>query len=106
MSRAWLRPIVATAVLVICLLFFEIWSWQLGRERLVGLKLPGPGHTVDIEITLSFTPEAFNIQRLQAAGRLVKIVDRQVWLEGVSRDQLVDLAQLYWIGHIRPWPAS
>ncbi len=103
MSRTWLRPIVATAILIVALLCFEIWSWQLGRERLAGIQVPGPGHTVDIEITLPFTPEAFNIQRLQAAGRLVRIADRQVWLEGVARDQLVDLARLYWIGEIHPW---
>ena len=103
MSRSWLRPIATTAILIACFLCFELWSWQLGRERLADIHLPGPGHTVDIEITLPFTPEGFNIQRLQAAGRLVRIDGRQAWLEAVTRDQLVDLARLYWVGDIRLW---
>lgn len=85
---------------------FEAWSWRLGWERLYGLPLPPPGGTADIEIVLPFTPEAFNIQRLQAAGRLVKIDKRDIWLESVSRQQLIVLARLYWIGQISPWRKS
>lgn len=103
MSRAFLRPIIATMVLIVGVLAFEIWSWQAGRQRLSGFPMPHPESTVDVEITLPFTPETFNIARLQAAGRLVKIAGRHVWLESVSRGQLIALARLYWIGHIDPW---
>ncbi len=100
------RPVSATAIVVLGVLCFEVWSWQLGRERLASFPLPPAGGSADIEIVLPFTPEAFNIQRLQAAGRLVKIDDREVWLESVSRQQLIALARLYWIGHITPWHKS
>ena len=103
---AYRRPIIATAILVLGVLCFEVWTWQLGRERLAGFPLPAPGGTADIEIVLPFTPEAFNIQRLQAAGRLVKIDNREIWLESVSRQQLIALARLYWIGRISPWRKS
>jgi hypothetical protein len=103
MSRMYLRPMVATGILVVFILCFEIWSWQLGRERLAALKLSPADLTVDIEITLTFTPEAFTIQRLQAAGYVIKITDHHIWLKSVSRDQLAALARLYWIGQIRLW---
>ena len=103
MSRPLLRPLVATVLLAAGILVFEAWSWELGHARLVGMRLPAAGGTRDVEVELPFTPEAFNIQRLQEAGRLVRISGRDVWLEAVSRSQLVALARLYWIGRIRPW---
>ncbi|MDA8050878.1 MAG: hypothetical protein M0002_12880 [Rhodospirillales bacterium] len=103
MSRPLLRPLLATAFLAAGLLVFEAWSWELGHARLAALRLPPLGGTRDIEIVLPFTPEAFNIQRLQQAGRLVRIDGRKVWLEAVSRRKLIILARLYWIGRIRPW---
>jgi hypothetical protein len=103
MSRVFLRPMIATAVLIVGVLAFGLWSWQAGRQRLLGFPMPRPGSTVDVEITLPFAPETFNIERLQAAGRLVRIAGRQVWLKSVSRGQLIALARLYWIGHIDPW---
>lgn len=103
---AYRRPIIATAILVLSVLCFEVWSWQLGRERLAGFPLPPAGGTADIEIVLPFVPEAFNIQRLQSAGRLVKIDNREIWLESVPRQQLIALARLYWVGRISAWRKS
>lgn len=105
-SGAYRRPIIATTIFILGVLCFEVWTWELGRERLAGLPLPPPDGTADIEVVLPFTPEAFNIQRLQAAGRLVKIDNREIWLESVSRQQLIALARLYWIGQISPWRKS
>jgi hypothetical protein len=106
MTRVFLRPIVATVVLVLVVVSFQAWSWQSGRHRLEGFPVPRHGATVDIEITLPFTPEAFNIERLQEAGRLVRIAGRHVFLKSVDRNQLTELARLYWIGRISLWRAS
>jgi len=102
-SRPLLRPLLATALLAMGILAFKAWSWELGLARLGGVALPPQGGTRDVEIELPFTPEAFNIQRLQQAGRLVRISGRDVWLEAVSRSELLALARLYWIARIQPW---
>jgi hypothetical protein len=103
MTLLFSRPVVATAILVAGILLFEGWSWQLGRAHLAGIRLPRAGGLVDVEIDLPFTPEAFNIERLQQAGRLVRIDGRHAWLKAVPEDELVALARLYWIGRIRLW---
>ena len=46
------RPVGATAIVVLGVLCFEVWSWQLGRERLAGFPLPPAGGSADIEIVL------------------------------------------------------
>lgn len=100
------RPVFATILLALGILLFEGWSWQRGRAQLAGIPRPPAGHTLAIEVDLPFTPEAFNIQRLQQAGRLVRLEGRRAWLEAVPENQLVALARLYWIAHIRVWHPS
>lgn len=103
MSALRSRPVLATVVFALGILLFEGWSWRHGRAELAGIPLPRDGAPANIEVELPFTPEAFNIQRLQQAGRLVRLEGRRAWLESVPRDQLVALARLYWIGRILPW---
>jgi hypothetical protein len=106
MSLLFSRPLVATAILVAGILSFEGWSWELGRAHLAGISLPPAGGTLDVEIDLPFTPEAFNIERLQQAGRLVRIDGRHAWLKAVPEGELVALARLYWIRRISPWKSE
>lgn len=100
------RPVVATALLGLGILLFEGWSWELGRAHLAGIPRPPRGETLDIEVDLPFAPEAFNIQRLQEAGRLVRIAGRKAWIRAVPESQLAALARLYWVGQIKPWRAQ
>ena len=102
MSGPLRRPLIATLCYALCVLVFEAWCWQLGRERLAGLALPVSG-VVDVRIDLPFVPEAFNIERLQAAGRLVRIEGDHAWLKDVSLPDLRSLAREYWMGRISLW---
>ena len=106
MNALLLRPVLATAAIALCVLGFEAWSWQLERVHLASVPLPALGHSVDIEVVLPFQPEAFNIQRLQEAGRMVRIEGDRAWLRAVSAAQLRALARLYWVSRIEPWNGS
>lgn len=103
MKTLLLRPALATAMIVLGVLGFAAWSWQLERVHLRSVPLPAPGRSADIEVVLPFQPEAFNIQRLQEAGRMVRIEGDHAWLRAVSAAQLRALARLYWISRIEPW---
>lgn len=96
------RPIAVTLGLALGVLGFQAWCWQLGQARMARLSLPSTG-SVAVRIELPFVPEAFNITRLQAAGRLVRIEGGQAWLRDVPAPALRALAREYWIGTIHPW---
>lgn len=94
-------PVVATGVVAAVLLGW--WgAAALSAERKLAALAPLPPRG-DYRVTLDFAPERFHQQRLQEAGRLVEVRERDVFLRDVAPAALRDIAGRYWVEAVHRW---
>jgi hypothetical protein len=94
-------PAIATAVVLAIVAGWWAAGTLAADRKLASLApLPGKG---DYRITLDFAPERFHQQRLQDAGRLVEVRERDVFLRDVAPAALRDIAGRYWVESVHRW---
>ena len=97
-------PPVLTTLVVLALWFgYVSWLDAGGAARLTAAELPSDGQPAAFEVELRFRPEAFHMTRLQAAGRLIRVEDRSVFLMDVRPEAAQVIARNYWVADVRPW---
>jgi hypothetical protein len=91
---------VALAV-VAALVGWQIWLSATASAK-IAEGIPEDRRRVDVLVTLSFPPERFHIQKLQAIGRVSGTKGNSVQVRGVNRAELTDLARPFWVERVEP----
>jgi len=104
--RAARRPLIQLASGVLLLVLIAWGPGLYGRltagERL-DPSLSQAAGPVNVEVTMSFTPQGFHLQTLQQQGVFAgRIGEHTVRLFNVSPASLRTLSGMYWISSIRP----
>jgi hypothetical protein len=102
------RSVVATAMLVLFLLVWLVWTTAAAQGKLspeVRLALAEHGQ-VNVAVRLGFEPERFHMTYFQDRARVVGVKGEWVYLENVDAGTIEDIARQYWVEAIQLVPGS
>ena len=87
-----------------CYLGWQAWLSLAAPGKIA--PFPGDSERVNMLVTLSFPPERFHVQQLQAFGRVSGTQDNTVEVRGVTRANIAAVARPYWVKRVEPLPAG
>lgn len=95
------RPIVATALIVIGAIAYQLWSAASGAAKIAPDALQGP--RIHVAIHVNIAPEAYHMTRMQQAGRLVRTDARTYFIADARAGEVEALARAWWVSAVRRW---
>jgi hypothetical protein len=105
-SSGLVRPLVASATLVVLYAAYVAWLHVVGARVLPASELAGDAPVdvpIGVAVTLAVDPEPFHMAKLQALGRVVEVRERTAFIVDVTPRDAQALARNYWVARIRRW---
>lgn len=95
-----------TVLLVLAVAGVEIAATIRGSQQLQAAGIAPDSASAPVMLYLRISPEQYHMTRLQAAGRLARVVDRTIYMSEISGEQLAGLARERWVLRIKRWDGS
>lgn len=92
------RIVMACVVLAV---FWQILLSLLAPGKIADSLREGKSK-VNVQVVLPFTPDRFHVMAMQRFGRVSGTDDVSIEVRGVKRDELSNLAHLFWVKRIEP----
>ena len=94
-------PTSITSVFIAIMVMFVLFTRSMESGKKMA-NFDGQIEPYELQVEMSFTPEAFHLAKLQEAGRIAAVKENQVHLRAVKREQLLQLSWQPWIDSIKP----
>jgi hypothetical protein len=91
--------------LLLCWGAWQLWL-TLAAPGKIAPGFPAEAARVNIKVTLPFPPERFHVLVFQRHGRVSGTEDNSVEVRGVRREDLTNIARLYWVRRVEPLPTG
>lgn len=95
-----------TAFLISAFAVIELGAYVQGSMKLHAAGIAADSTSVPVVLHLRVSPEQYHMTRLQAAGRLARVVEKTVYMRETSGAQLADLASEGWVTKIERWSGT
>jgi hypothetical protein len=95
------RPILATALILVGAIAYQLWSAATGAAKIAPDAFTGP--RIHVAIHVNIAPEAYHMARMQQAGRLVRTDARTYYIADARAGEVEALARAWWVSAVRRW---
>jgi hypothetical protein len=101
LASPWRLPVLTTLVIVVLVAVVQVYG-LVHRAQVVpdGVRRQAASGPVNVQLSLGFRPEAFNVKYLQRYANAVSVKGDSVMLFGVTGHGLEKIGSLYWVKRI------